>query len=149
MGDLTKNLSREEFACQCEYSDCTRTPVDFDLPTLLQDCVDHFAYLEKGHSQMFKRVACKINSGYRCEKHNEDITDGKGSGIHTTGMAADFKMSYVYGDGSRKRVPEEEIAEYLERRYPDSMGIGRYPREDGTGRVHFDVRPDGPARWKG
>jgi hypothetical protein len=147
MGDLTKNLSRSEFACQCEYSDCDRTPVDFELPTIIQDCADHFAYLEKGHSPMFTRIAIHINSGYRCVKHNDDVTDGEGSGIHTLGMAADHWMEYVYADGTRRRVSDDDIAEYYERRYPDQYGIGRYPRNDNTGRTHFDTRDDNPARW--
>lgn len=146
MGDLTKNLSRQEFACKCDYSDCTRTPVDAALPSALQDCVDHFAHLERRANPMFQRVAITITSGYRCDKHNHDVTDGNSSGIHTLGMAADFVMEYVYGDGTRKRVPDEDIADYLELRYPGEYGIGRYPREGG-GWTHFDCRCDGPARW--
>ena len=142
MGDLTANLSRSEFECQCEYSDCTRTPVDFDLPPILQDCIDHFAHLEHGRSLQFKRIACHINSGYRCPKHDHDITDGKSSGVHQTGMACDFWMEYVSGDGTRKHVDDDEVADYLEHRYPGQFGIGRY-----DGRTHMDTRNDGAARW--
>ncbi len=144
-GDLTKNLSRFEFACRCESNQCVRTPVDYALVGAIQDCIDHFTHIEK--SLMFQRVVCHINSGYRCIEHNDAVTDGKGSGIHTTGMAADIWMEYIFGDKSRRRIPDESIAGYFEHRYPNEYGIGRYPRDDNTGRTHIDVRNDGPARW--
>lgn len=141
LGDLTKNLSRSEFACQCEYPECTRTPVDFGLPGIIQDCADNFAHHEKGRSPMFTRIAVHINSGYRCPRHNTDI-GSKPDSTHVLGMAADHWMEYVYGDGTRKRVPDDEIADYYELRYPGELGIGRYEN-----RTHVDNRPDGPARW--
>ena len=147
-GDLSNNLSRSEFACHCDYDDCNRTPVDFGLVRVIQDAIDHFtdkAEMRFGHK--FERVACHINSGYRCIKHNEDVTDGKsGSGVHTLGMAGDIWMEYVLTDGTRKRIPDEAIADVFEYAYPNSCGIGRYPRDDNTGRTHIDVRPD-KARW--
>jgi len=118
--------------------------VDFDLPTVIQDCVDYFW---EATDPEFVRVAVHINSGYRCIKYNNDITDGEGSGIHTTGMAADIWLERVYTNGARNRIPESEVADYFEMIFPDSHGIGRYPRDDETSeRTHIDVRPD-KARW--
>jgi uncharacterized protein YcbK (DUF882 family) len=144
MGDLTANLSRSEFACHCTHPACDRTPVDFELPTAIQECVDWL--LAQDHHAVYKRIAVHINSGYRCTPHNNKITDGKGSGIHTTGMAADIWMEGVDGDDKRYRIPDAGIASYFETKYPTSHGIGRYPREDGTGRTHIDVRQP-KARW--
>jgi len=144
MGDLTANLSRSEFCCPCTYPECNRTPVDFELVTAIQEMADHL--MANTDWLKVKRVAVHINSGYRCYHHNSDVTDGKGSGIHTLGMAADIWMERVYTVGPRRRIPDSAIADYFELTYPDSHGIGRYPRGDDTGRTHIDVRPD-KARW--
>lgn len=141
MGDLTKNLSRAEFACQCEDPECHRTPVDFNLPGVIQDCADHFAHLEARRAPTFERVVIHVNSGYRCLEHNSAI-GSSGSSTHVLGMAADHWMEYAYHDRDRVRIPDDDIADYYELRYPDEYGIGRY-----DGRTHIDVRPDGPARW--
>lgn len=140
MGDLTKNLSRGEFSCKCNYVECVRTPVDIDLAAAIQDCADHFAYEENKRNLMFMRVAVHVNSGYRCKKHNKD-EGGSPTSTHTLGLAADHWMEYVYGDGTRTKVPDDAIADYYELRYPDVYGIVRY-----VGRTHFDVRQDGPVR---
>ena len=150
MGDLTKRLSRREFACKC--GKCDRTPVDIALPAALEDCADHF--LHASDPLLVKRVVIHINSGYRCADHDrqikEEIAKRKGRvyqpgsklSEHLFGWAADFWMEYEYGDGTRAKVSDDAIADYLELMYPSEFGIGRYP-----GRTHFDVRQDGPARW--
>jgi len=71
-------------------------------------------------------------------------------------MASDIWMEYVYGDGTRERVPDSQVSEYFEYRYPDQYGVGRYPRPEyprnggdrDMPRTHIDVRDDGPARWR-
>ena len=141
MGDLTKNLSRSEFECKCDYPECTRTPVDFDLPPVMQDCIDHFAHGERGRIPTFQRVACHINSGFRCAKHNTD-EGGAETSPHLLGMASDHWMEYVYSDRPRVKIHDDLVADYYELRYPDQYGIGRY-----VGRTHIDTRDDGPARW--
>ena len=146
MGDLTTNLSKHEFKCKCNDTYCRRTPVDFALPGVIQNCIDHFAHIEKSSNPKFERVACTITSGHRCFSHNNKITDGKGSGVHVDGMGADHIMAYVYSDGTRQRIPDNEIADFYEYTYPDKFGIGRYPRDDYTGRTHLDVREQ-KARW--
>lgn len=138
MGDLTRNLSRFEFDCPCG---CAETPVDFDLPTVIQDCIDHFALIAHGKHRNFERVACTITSGYRCADYNASISGASKTSKHILGMAADHRMEYVFTDGTRKTVSNDDIAEYYLTRYPDKFGIGRY-----NGRTHLDTRQS-VARW--
>lgn len=142
MGDLSANLSRHEWRCGCDYPECRddRTPVDIALVSFIQSCIDHFTDLASGHEW---RVACHINSGYRCVQHNADI--GSKSNIHTLGMAADIWMEYVDEDGHRTRIPDGDVADWFEANYPGSCGIGRYPRDTG-GWTHIDSRTS-KARW--
>jgi len=44
--------------------------------------------------------------------------------------------------GSRDKISDDEVADFLELEYPGVYGIGRYDT-----RTHADARPDGPARW--
>lgn len=123
MGDISKNLSRREFACQCG---CGFDTVDFELAQVIQATADHFAKKEG-----LPRVSVFINSGCRCEKHNAAEGGSEGS-KHKLGIAADYRI----GD-----VTASDVADYLEKTYPDKYGIGRY-----NGRTHIDVR-SGKARW--
>lgn len=146
MGDLTKNLSRSEFACKCNNPKCNRTPVDFDLPHMIQDCADHFERQQRDNPR-FVRIVIHINSGYRCLQHDRDI---KGDDYdprakpseHLFGSAADHWMEYVYTHGVRSKVSDDSIADYYELAYPGLHGIGRY-----DGRTHIDTARDHPARW--
>jgi len=116
MGDLSKNLSRLEFSCQCG---CGFDTVDYELVIVLQDTRDHFG------------EALTINSGCRCMKHNGNQGGSKKS-QHIIGRGADIRIN---------NVPSDIIADYLEEKYPDTFGIGRY-----SGRVHIDTRKI-KARW--
>ena len=64
MGDLTKNLSRKEFECECG---CGFDTVDFELASIIQEAVDYFtwAYSED--------VYVIITGGNRCVEHNEKV----------------------------------------------------------------------------
>jgi uncharacterized protein YcbK (DUF882 family) len=117
MGDLSKNLSRWEFACP---DGCGFDTVDAELVNVLQDVRAHF------------NKAINITSGCRCEEHNKDV-DGTQGSTHLYGKAADFWVTDTSPD---------EVANYLERKYIGRYGIGRY-----NGRTHIDVRSNGPARW--
>ncbi|MDH3375369.1 MAG: hypothetical protein OEQ39_00160 [Gammaproteobacteria bacterium] len=155
MGDLTANLSRSEFACKCDRPECNRTPVDFHLASGLQRCVDYFAEQAILDGFEIERVACHINSGYRClwydaklkGKNPQDFNGIKKS-EHVWGIAADFWLEYVFieRDSSnknvRRKIDDNKIATYLEAQYIGAGGIGRY-----DGRTHFDVRPGPAARW--
>ena len=110
MGDLTKNLSRSEFACQCG---CGFDTVDYELAIVIQDIRDNFG------------EAVHINSGCRCEIHNK-AQGGTSGSLHTMGRAADIRVN---------NTPSDLIYDYLDNLYPDKYGIGRY-----SGRTHIDTR---------
>lgn len=132
MGDLTKNLSRWEFACICG---CGKDTVDFELVTVLQSFVD--SWLD--HNQ-YKAVRIHINSGTRCFRHNDEIGGVWGS-RHQLGKAADFTMEVLTHTGEWLDVEPEYVYMELDSRYPNKYGIGCY--EDFT---HLDVRSK-KARW--
>lgn len=79
MGDLTKNFSRQEFACKCG---CGRNLIKPEFVERLQMLRDRFA----------KRVddpRITVISGYRCPEHNISV-EGKPNGAHPLGVAADI-----------------------------------------------------------
>ncbi|MCQ4370005.1 D-Ala-D-Ala carboxypeptidase family metallohydrolase [Enterobacter asburiae] len=118
MGDLSKHFSRSEFACRCG---CGFDRISPELITVLEDVRTHFG------------APVKINSGCRCEKHNAKV-GGVPNSQHVQGIAADIVVS--------GRTPAL-VAEYLERKYPDRYGVGRY-----SNFTHIDVRQV-KARWRG
>ena len=122
MGNISKNLSRHEFSCKCG---CGFDTVDFELARVLQEVVDHF------QAQSDKDIRIHINSGSRCAGHNASEGGGLKS-QHLIGRAADFYLDHVHPD---------KVADYLEAKYHDKYGIGRY-----IGRTHFDSR-GAMARW--
>lgn len=123
MGNISKNLSRSEFECQCG---CGFDTVDFELAKVIQDTADYFA-----EKLGVSKCVLHINSGCRCDAHNEKEGGSKGS-RHKLGIAADFRIN---------DVPADDVADYLEEKYPHCYGIGRY-----SGRTHIDVRA-GKGRW--
>lgn len=76
-GLVGKNFVQADFDCQCSYSSCIVTPIDEGLIAAL-DALWEIA------------GAFKINSGYRCVKHNKDVGGEKGS-QHLLGKAADIE----------------------------------------------------------
>lgn len=117
MGDLSKNFSRSEFACQCG---CGFDTVDIRLVPVL----------EYARSVWGKPI--RITSGCRCADHNESVGGAKNS-KHVQGRAADFVVS---------GVPASVVYEKLNTAYKGKLGLGKYPSW-----VHVDTRTDGGARW--
>lgn len=109
-------FSREEFACDCG---CGFDAVDIELLFVVTDMRKHFG----------KPV--RFNSANRCIKHNHDEGGADGS-EHINGVAGDITVDDIHPD---------KVADYLEKKYPNKYGIGRY-----RGRTHIDVRPY-KARW--
>jgi len=133
MGDLSKNFWRHEFACRGGApdgghpgEDCGTDTMDAELIRVLEDVRGHFNQFSE------ERLGISINSGCRCPAHNLNEGGSEGS-QHLYGKACDFRMN---------GVPADAVADYLEKKYPDRYGIGRY-----HGRTHLDVRSGGPARW--
>ncbi len=129
MGDLTKNLSRHEFECECG---CKFDTVDFELVTVIQDCADYFEIV-------YGKVIVEPTGPNRCIKHNEEI-GGAFNSQHIYAKALDFKMK-KFKSGTWEYINPDEIADFLEEKYPDKYGIGRY-----NNRTHFDSRTK-KARW--
>lgn len=73
MGDTTKNFDYSEFDCPCCHKNFT--PIMF------------IKQLQKARD--LAGIPFKINSGYRCEKHNKEVGGVVGS-AHTKGMASDI-----------------------------------------------------------
>lgn len=132
MGDISKRLSRHEFACKCG---CGFDTVDAKLPLALEDAAEHFL------TSKFVRVVIHINSGSRCLEHNRK-QGAKDDSQHVFARACDFWMEGVLENGTRKKISDDKIADYLTDKYQGMWGIGRY-----TGRTHLDTRTFGPARW--
>jgi hypothetical protein len=141
MGDLSKHFSRSEFACPCE---CGRDAVDYTLIRELESLAVYF----EDENPSAERVAVHINSGNRCAAYDlemklrDNIPVKVKASEHIFNWAADFRMEWVYPDGSREKIPDDDIADVLELWHEGEHGIGRY-----NGRTHYDTRTSGPARW--
>lgn len=138
MGDLTRNLSRREFACRCG---CGFDTVDIELAPIIQDSADHFAAVDG------IVVRIKITGPNRCKEHNEkvqkeynpDYVPYSSDTQHMYARAADYKLFNRY---TGEQIDPNRVANYLEMKYPGRFGIGWY-----DDRTHFDTRTDGPVRW--
>ena len=117
MGDLSENLSRSEFKCNC--GECDYDTVDYELVGVIQDVRDHFD------------SSVSVSSGNRCPAYNKRIGGAKHS-YHPRGRAADIQV---------KGVSADDVHSYLVDKYPDQYGIGRY-----ASFVHLDTRSS-KARW--
>ena len=76
MSHDTKNFKVNEFACKC----CGHNEIDQRVIDMAQTIRDYLG------------VAVRVNSGYRCEKHNAEVGGVKNS-YHTQGLAADLSCS--------------------------------------------------------
>lgn len=114
---LSEHFKRSEFACKCG---CGYDTVDSALLAVLEDIRTHFG------------APTIINSACRCSQHNSDV-GGSPNSQHKYGRAADITVL-----GTQPSI----IASYLEGKYPDMYGIGKYDTF-----THIDTRTKGPARW--
>jgi uncharacterized protein YcbK (DUF882 family) len=137
MGDLSTHFSSTEFACKCAARGFAgegycggKSHVDQALITVLEDVISAF-------SVATSRPVCKITSGYRCELYNKQV-GGAPRSQHCQGIAADIQLYH-----GQAQIAPEVVSEYLDRKYPDTYGIGTYRRW-----THIDVRGN-KARWTG
>lgn len=114
--NLSQHFKRSEFACKCG---CGRDDINPKLIDVLEDVRIHF------------NTPVYINSGCRCPQHNQSV-GGTRHSQHVLGNAADISV---------QRVNPKSVADYLETKYPDKFGIGRYKTF-----THIDVRSV-KARW--
>ncbi|MCK5018998.1 MAG: hypothetical protein KAS32_18200 [Candidatus Peribacteraceae bacterium] len=111
-----KHFTRQEFNCKCN---CGFNTVDFELAEVLEELREHFN----------KPVA--ITSGCRCESYNRKIGGSKNS-QHKYGKAADIVVT---------GIKPSTVYKYLNSKYPDRYGIGKY-----SNWIHVDTRQS-KARW--
>lgn len=135
MGDLTKNLSRNELACRCKRN-CGYVGVEFETVKIVQETCDHFAKKLGKES-----VVCIVTSGARCKRHNSN-SGGRPRSRHFVGASAiDFRI---------KDVDNLEIYNYLDSKYPDRLGLAvkhANPEKGTRGFVHVDSDTE-RRRWE-
>lgn len=128
MGDLTANLSRHEFACQCG---CSFDTVDCVLVNTLQELVDVY-------KQRHDQTHIEILSGCRCVSHNNDAY-GSPNSQHLYGRAADFKIWM-----GTVQVAPGKLHLLMNQWYSGRFGLGWYETFN-----HLDTRTAHAARWQG
>ena len=118
---IGKHFSTQEFECQCTYPDCGEQRIATDLVHRLDDVRDELG------------AAIFINSGYRCTKHQRDLTadptiETVSHSEHEEGNAADIR--------ARLMTP---LAAILPKHF---KAIGLAPTW-----AHVDLRADKVRRW--
>ena len=115
----------KEFQCQCKNSDCKEQKISIELIDRLTDIRE------------YTKSPMRINSGFRCTKHQEEIRNSGTSTVvakkstHETGDAADISVSSLT---TAALIP---IAE----KHFKSIGTA-------TNFIHVDLRDDKVRRWK-
>ena len=74
-------FSREELQCRCGQFCDYACPMDSEFMKRLDDLREHFG------------KPLKVTSGYRCAKHNSNVSSTGVSGPHVSGKAIDFGIS--------------------------------------------------------
>ena len=110
MGDISRNFSRSEFACQCG---CGFATADIKLVHLLENIRSHF------------KTPITITSAARCPDHNKAVGGVKTS-KHLQGIACDIQV---------ESVKPYDVYCFVDGYAPNSYGVGFY--ESFT---HIDVR---------
>ena len=126
MGDLSKNLSRYEMACECG---CGLICADFELVTVIQDVCDHFG------------CRVDISGPNRCVSHNEAVQKKANPDYVPFSSHSTHAYGHIAADCKFTGIAPGDVADYLEAKYPNKYGIGRY-----NNRTHIDVRV-AKSRW--
>jgi zinc D-Ala-D-Ala carboxypeptidase len=126
MGDLTKNISRHEIACNCG---CGLDSIDYITVLMVQDASDYFSSL------LGRKCILDIHSGCRCLAWN-DHEDGSENSQHLYSRAIDHSIRDVSVDD----LYNFYIFKYLGNH---KYGIGRY-----SWGIHIDTRSGKSARWQ-
>lgn len=77
---LCKGLTSSEFSCQCSYDYCKATLISKKLIKAFEKF------------RILVDVRLRINSGYRCPQHNQDV-GGKPKSRHQAGQAIDISLT--------------------------------------------------------
>jgi hypothetical protein len=136
MGDISKNLSRWEFACHCGCGLADPHPV---LCQGIQFIVD-----ETGASGV------TVTSGSRCDRHNSDLVVKVSAGKNSRHKKTEELGNYTAAADCVYRGAKLSTVLDVSLNFPSfaNGGIGIYVdnRQDKCNRIHHDVRR-GLARW--
>ena len=122
MGDVSKNFNRSEFACQGKDCCGGAAPIHPDLLAGVQALRDLVGR------------PLRINSGFRCPKHNAAIGGVKNS-YHMLAMAADIAVP--------QGMTPDDFAAFAEQVFVfHNGGIGIY-----ASWIHVDIRKE-KTRWR-
>jgi zinc D-Ala-D-Ala carboxypeptidase len=102
MTQLTEHFSREEMQCPCCKA-CEMNGYFMDQLEMIRGMF-HFPM--------------RINSGYRCQKHNDSLLNSSPNSWHTKGKAADISWD-EFDAKTKHRLLEKSI------RYFEGIGIGK------------------------
>ena len=108
-----RHFKPKEFCCKCGCGGC-------DVHPQLVAALD-LARSKAG-------VPFKINSGFRCQKHNKNV-GAKPTSSHTLGLAVDI----AYANGSQGIKILKALTPYFDR-----IGVGK-------DFIHVDIDPDKPS----
>ena len=89
--NLTLGLSVKEFQCKCDRDSCHYTMVASSLLT---------SYWKVRYAM---KMRLHINSGFRCQAHNEE-EGGSDTSSHTTGHAIDISTENSFEEETRKLI---------------------------------------------
>ena len=125
---VTKNFNLKEL----EYYD--------KIPTELLDNARNLCKnLQKIRDTVGKPL--KILSGYRSWARQQIVNPSVKKSLHMEAMAADLQV-----DGMTATELHKIILNLIEKKEIVNGGVGIYLKSNF---VHFDIRPNGPARWNG
>jgi uncharacterized protein YcbK (DUF882 family) len=117
---ISQHFARIEFACRCGNCPASTDPtIDVTLIRVLEELRDHFGN------------PITVTSGVRCKAYNASV-GGKPFSKHREGRASDIVI---------KGVPAAAVYRYLDERYSDRYGLGKYNTF-----THVDSRLT-KARW--
>ncbi len=123
MSKITKNIWHHELVCKCKDPECNVTILDNEpIIQIVQGVCDYFKRKYK-----VKKVTLLIGRGASCYVYNRlPVSEGgpgsNDSSQHPRACAIDFKILLPSGE----QVPTKEIYDYLDKKYPDSLGLGLY-----------------------
>jgi uncharacterized protein YcbK (DUF882 family) len=135
VGYLSKNFSKSEFRCRCGKCGLDGSAMSSETIAVLELVRSHFSSISpRGKANV------KINSGHRCPRHNTAV-GGRSSSKHLSAIAADIVVKELCHNGEWREVPAQFVADYIDRMFPDTYGIGRYKTF-----THIDTRSE---KWRG
>lgn len=152
MGDLKKNISWKEIACQCgcgmgekKYWNPTidKEHINFSILQLANDIQRLADILSLIYQEA--KIRIKFTSWCRCPSHNAKTPGAAKNSLHKTGGATDNKWQRLDNDRWMEIPPSTVVRIALkltQAKITNFGGIGCYHN-----RVHFDIRSGDTVTW--